>query len=106
MADGDFVFVLAGDHCYCFAQQQTVHCPDYWLICSGASDSDWGLKPWKLMLPKDDILVQVHEACTLCLLLFYGIATVPQSYHGSEMIYEMRRRKREHTMTVTDSRDL
>ena len=30
-----------------------------------------------------------------CLLLFYDIATVFQLYHGSEFIYEMRRRKLE-----------
>ena len=30
-------------------------------------------------------------------LLFYAIATVFQSYHGGDMMYEMRRRKTEHT---------
>ena len=34
----------------------------------------------------------------VCLLLFYAIATVFQLYHGSDMMYEMRRREPKSTL--------
>ena len=37
----------------------------------------------------------------VCLLLFYTIATAFQLYHGSHMMYEMRRRKLEPTLLQT-----
>ena len=37
----------------------------------------------------------------VCLLLFYGIATVFQLYHGGDMKYETRRRKPEPTDLLT-----
>ena len=36
-----------------------------------------------------------------CLLLFYTIATVFQSCHGGDLMYEMRRRKLERTLLQT-----
>ena len=41
------------------------------------------------------------EVVFVCLVLFYVIATVFQLYHGSDMIYEMRRRKPEWTLLPT-----
>ena len=37
----------------------------------------------------------------VCLLLFYAIATVVQLYHGTDMMYEIRRRKTECTLLPT-----
>ena len=39
----------------------------------------------------------------VCLLLLYNIATVFQLYHGSDMMYEMRRRKPEPTLLLTEA---
>ena len=36
-----------------------------------------------------------------CLLLFYAIATIPLLYHGSDMMYEMRRKTPERTLLWT-----
>ena len=41
----------------------------------------------------------------VCLLLFCAIATVFQLYYGSDMMYEMRRRKAR-AYTFTDSMDI
>ena len=38
---------------------------------------------------------------TVCLLLFYAIATVFQLYHYGDMIYEIRRRKPDPTLLQT-----
>ena len=37
----------------------------------------------------------------VCLFLFYAIATVFLVYHGSDMMYEMRRRKPVPTLLLT-----
>ena len=37
----------------------------------------------------------------VCLLLLYAIVTVFQLYHGNDMMYEMRRRKPERTLRLT-----
>ena len=37
----------------------------------------------------------VHTDGFVCFLLFYAIVTVFQLYHGGNMMYEMRRKKRE-----------
>ena len=37
--------------------------------------------------------VKLGEKVFVCLLLFYAITTVFQCYHGSDMMYEMIRRK-------------
>ena len=42
-----------------------------------------------------------HMMWIVCLFLLYGIATVFQLYHGSNMSYEMRRRKPEPTLLTT-----
>ena len=36
-----------------------------------------------------------------CLLLFYAMATVFRLYHGGDMMYEMKRRKPESTLLLT-----
>ena len=45
-------------------------------------------------------LLLVHILLFVC-LLFYAIATVFQLYHGSDRMYEMRRRKPETTLLPT-----
>ena len=42
----------------------------------GSDVEDWGL---------------CHQSC-VCLVLFYAIATVFQSFQGGDMMYEMRRK--------------
>ena len=37
----------------------------------------------------------------VCLLLFYTIVTIFQSYQGGDMMHEMRRRKRVHALLPT-----
>ena len=41
------------------------------------------------------------ERLFCCLLLFYAITTVFQLYHGDDMMSEMRRRKPEPTLLLT-----
>ena len=50
----------------------------------------------------EDCLVPLKPSMTIwiCLLLFCGIATAFQ-FHGSDMMYEMRRRKPEPTLLLT-----
>ena len=41
------------------------------------------------------------NSTNVCLLLFYGLTTVFQLYHGSDMMYESRRRKSKPTLLLT-----
>ena len=54
---------------------------------------------WKVCWVQETIIFQLM--LLVCLLLFYAKATVFQLYHGSDMIYEMRRRKPEPTLLPT-----
>ena len=53
-----------------------------------------------ILLNKNITFVLIKYVC----LLFYTVATVFQSYHGGDMMYEMRRKLK--LYTFTDSRDL
>ena len=75
-----------GDHATSTITQYPTQYPDTeptspWLIYSG-----WRKGEWKKLV---------------CLLLFYAMATVFLSYHGSDMMYEMIRRKPEPTCLPT-----
>ena len=43
----------------------------------------------------------VKRVCNVCLLFFHAIATIFHLYHGSDMLYEMRRRKPEPILLLT-----
>ena len=43
-----------------------------------------------------------RQIYTVCLLLFYAIATLIQLYHSGDMIYELKRRKPEPTLSPRD----
>ena len=45
--------------------------------------------------------VYIMHACTFVWLLFYTVAIVFQLYHGSDMMYEMTRRKPKPTLLPT-----
>ena len=53
------------------------------------------------MAPATNVCTPVPHGAML--LLFYAIATAFQLYHGSDMWYEMRRRKPEPTLLATQA---
>ena len=57
--------------------------------------------PLGKQLPLYQKQLQEMESDWILVLLFYAIATVFRLYHGGDMIYEMRRRKPEPTLILT-----
>ena len=53
------------------------------------------------MLLGEDTHSYIIASVLFVCLLFYAIATILQLYHGSDMIYKMRRRKPEPTLLPT-----
>ena len=74
----------------------------YWVgdVCYG---NYWETQLWFFLLgckPTTNNMLR-WSLMFVCLFLFYAIATVFQFYHGSYMMYEMRRRKPESTLLPT-----